>query len=66
MDIAARITLRGAPGVFSDRTAIITRHRDSDSTFDADDFAAQLVALAHGSERVKSNETCGARLSLTS
>lgn len=45
---ARRITLRGAPGVFSDRTAIITPHRDNDGTFDADDLAAQLYALAHG------------------
>ncbi len=45
---ARRITLQGAPGVFADRTAIITPHRDSSGKFDADDLAAQLYALAHG------------------
>ena len=45
---ALRITLRGAPGVFADRTAIVTPHRDSSGAFDADDLAAQLYALAHG------------------
>lgn len=45
---ARRITLRGAPGVFADRTAIVTPHRDSSGAFDADDLAAQLYALAHG------------------
>lgn len=45
---ARRVTLRGAPGVFPDRTAIITPHRDSSGAFDADDLAAQLYALAHG------------------
>lgn len=45
---ARRVTLWGAPGVFSDRTAIITPHRDSAGEFDADDLAAQLYALAHG------------------
>ncbi|ODQ83903.1 hypothetical protein BFG51_01210 [Dietzia alimentaria] len=45
---ARRITLTGAPGVFADRTAIVTPHRDNSGKFDADDFAAQLYALAHG------------------
>ena len=45
---ARRITLRGAPGVFADRTAIVTPHRDSSGAFDTDDLAAQLYALAHG------------------
>lgn len=44
---ARRITLRGAPGVFPDRTAVVTPHRDSSGAFDADDLAAQLYALAH-------------------
>lgn len=43
-----RVTLWGAPGVFPDRTAIITPHRDESGMFDADDLAAQLYALAHG------------------
>ena len=45
---ARRVTLLGAPGVFADRTAIITPHRDSSGALDADDLAAQLYALAHG------------------
>lgn len=45
---ARRVTLVGAPGVFADRTAVITPHRDSAGEFDADDLAAQLYALAHG------------------
>lgn len=40
---ARRITLRGAPGVFANRTAVVTPHMHSDGGFDADDLAALLA-----------------------